>query len=86
MRTVSDNFELNHYCSKVSTVLIQRGTLRKGSVLTAGVAWCKVKAMYDDKRKQVIKATPSTAVEVLGWQNLPTPGDVLIEVESEVSS
>lgn len=58
--------------------------MEKGCVLTAGMAWCKVKAMYDDRNQQIVRAPPSTPVEIVGWQNLPIPGDVLSEVESEV--
>ena len=40
--------------------------------------------MLDDNGEVVSKATPSIPVEVMGWRDLPTPGDEVFEVESQV--
>lgn len=69
---------------KLSTAIIQRGTLRKGSILTAGLAWCRVKKLLNDKSLEILEAPPSMPVEIVGWHDLPSPGDVLIQVETEV--
>lgn len=70
----------------VCTVLVQRGTLKKGSFLVAGEAWCRVRALYDEFGKPVTEAPPSTPVEVTGWkEDLPSAGDEILEVDSEVS-
>ncbi len=74
----------NIFFRKLSTALVRRGTLRKGAVLTAGLAYCKVKSMFDDHQRPVLEASPSTPVELLGWRQLPMPGDIIIEVENEV--
>lgn len=66
--------------------MVQRGTLRKGTVLVAGVAWAKVRNMFDAQQKIINEAPPSTPVETIGWQKIPTPGEIIIEVESEVCS
>ncbi|XP_077537137.1 mitochondrial translation initiation factor 2 [Haemaphysalis longicornis] len=68
---------------KLSTALVQRGTLRKGAYLVAGQSWAKVRGMFDEWGKPVQKAPPGTPVQVIGWRSLPSAGDVIIEVESE---
>uniref|UniRef100_A0A131YWF1 Translation initiation factor IF-2, mitochondrial n=1 Tax=Rhipicephalus appendiculatus TaxID=34631 RepID=A0A131YWF1_RHIAP len=68
---------------KLSTALVQRGTLRKGAYLVAGLAWAKVRGMFDEWGKPVQSAPPGTPVQVIGWRSLPPAGDVIIEVESE---
>ena len=70
---------------KLSTAIIQRGTLRKGAFVVAGTSWAKVRAMFDDSGKPVQVATPSSPVEIVGWKELPSAGDEIIEVESEVN-
>nr|CAD7574580.1 unnamed protein product [Timema californicum] len=68
---------------KLSTVIIKRGTLRQGTVLVAGEAWAKVRAMFDEQGHNIQEAPPSTPVEIIGWRDLPSAGDELLEVESE---
>lgn len=68
---------------KLATMLVQRGTLRKGAVLVAGTAWVKVRGMFNDKGKPVTEAHPGEAVEVIGWREIPHAGEDIIEVESE---
>lgn len=68
---------------KLSTAIITRGTLRRGSILTAGLAWAKVRALFDHAGHPLDKAEPGTPVEILGWRELPFAGDEIIEVESE---
>ena len=59
----------------VATLLIQNGTLRNGDVLAAGPVLGKVRAMVDDTGKRVKEAGPSSAVEALGFSEVPTAGD-----------
>lgn len=74
----------NLFSRKLSTAIIQRGTLRKGSYLVAGTAWAKVRSMFDDQGKPIQQAPPSTPVEIVGWKELPSAGDEILEVETEV--
>ena len=67
----------------LATVLVQRGTLRVGDVFVVGAVPGKVRAMTDDKGKQIKEAGPSVPVEVLGLSGVPSAGDVLTVVENE---
>jgi translation initiation factor IF-2 len=67
----------------VATALIQAGTLRVGDNLVAGIADCKVRAMFDEDGNQVKEAGPSTPVQVLGWNEVPDAGDEFRVVEDE---
>ncbi|CAK6982844.1 LOW QUALITY PROTEIN: translation initiation factor IF-2%2C mitochondrial [Scomber scombrus] len=67
----------------VTTAVIQRGTLRRGCVLVAGKSWAKVRFLFDENGKVMTEAGPSDAVEVVGWKELPSAGEVILEVESE---
>jgi translation initiation factor IF-2 len=55
----------------LATVLVQRGTLRVGDIFVVGAISGKVRAMIDDKGKQVKEAGPSVPVEVLGLSGVP---------------
>jgi translation initiation factor IF-2 len=67
----------------VATVLVQNGTLRVGDIVVAGGTFGKVRALIDDKGKQVKKAGPSIPVEVMGLQDVPAAGDTLMVVSDE---
>ncbi|MSP48393.1 MAG: translation initiation factor IF-2 [Alphaproteobacteria bacterium] len=67
----------------VATVLIQRGTLNVGDLFVAGSEWGRVRALIDDKGKQIERAGPSTPVEVLGLTGTPQAGDDFSVVDSE---
>ena len=61
----------------VATVLTQNGTLRVGDTFVVGAVLGKVRAMMDDRGRKVSTAGPSSAVVVLGLDDLPEPGDQL---------
>ncbi|HWI75862.1 MAG TPA: translation initiation factor IF-2 [Sphingomicrobium sp.] len=67
----------------LATILVQRGTLRVGDVFVAGASSGKVRAMVDDKGRQVKEAGPSVPVEVLGLSAVPSAGDPFTVVENE---
>ena len=67
----------------LATVLITRGTLKVGDILVVGTHSGRVRAMLDDKGRQVKTAPPSLPVEVLGIGGVPMAGDTLTVVESE---
>lgn len=67
----------------VTTAIIQRGTLKKGSILVAGKSWAKVRLMFDENGKTLHEAYPSMPVGIIGWRDLPSAGDEILEVGSE---
>ncbi|BBB23271.1 translation initiation factor IF-2 [Abyssogena phaseoliformis symbiont OG214] len=68
---------------KVTTILVQSGTLNKGDIMIAGFEYGKVKQIVDDKGKVLKSATPSMPVEVLGLSGVPNSGDEVLVVDSE---
>ena len=67
----------------LATVLINRGTLKVGDILVVGTQSGRVRAMIDDKGRQIKEAVPSLPVEVLGLGGVPMAGDTLTVVENE---
>ncbi|MEN5052850.1 translation initiation factor IF-2 [Brevundimonas naejangsanensis] len=67
----------------VATVLVKRGTLKRGDIVVAGSAWGKARALLDERNAQLTEAGPSVPVEILGLSEAPTPGDVFAVVENE---
>ncbi|GAA4220922.1 translation initiation factor IF-2 [Sphingomonas endophytica] len=67
----------------VATVLVTRGTLKVGDVFVVGAESGKVRALVDDKGRQLKSAGPSMPVEVLGLSGTPSAGDQLQVVENE---
>ncbi|MBC7690739.1 MAG: translation initiation factor IF-2 [Methylotenera sp.] len=59
----------------VASVLVKRGTLRVGDAIVAGTFSGKVKALTDDKGRNVKIASPGYAVEILGFEGLPGAGE-----------
>jgi translation initiation factor IF-2 len=70
----------------VATVLVQRGTLRRGDIFVVGEQWGKVRALINDQGKRVDIAGPSVPVEVLGLNGTPEAGDVLNVVATEAQA
>ncbi|WP_296675743.1 translation initiation factor IF-2 [Novosphingobium sp.] len=67
----------------LATVLVNRGTLKVGDILVVGTHSGRVRAMLDDKGRQVKIAPPSLPVEVLGIGGVPMAGDTLAVVDTE---
>ena len=67
----------------VATMLVQKGTLHQGDIVVAGAEWGRVRALLDDKGKQIKLAGPSSPVEILGLSSVPTAGEPFVVVENE---
>ncbi|XP_076659263.1 mitochondrial translation initiation factor 2 [Halictus rubicundus] len=68
---------------KLVTALIKRGTLRKGCLLVSGLAWAKVRNMFNETGRTVLEAKPSEAVQIIGWRELPPVGAEILEAQNE---
>jgi len=68
---------------KVTTILVQSGTLKKGDIVIAGLEFGKIKQIIDDHGKPIKEAGPSTPVEILGLSGVPDSGAEVLVVESE---
>lgn len=65
----------------VCTVLVQKGSLRVGETILAGVAYGKVRAMTNERGEKVKVARPSMPVEILGLSDVPLAGEVMFAVD-----
>lgn len=66
-----------------ATVLVQKGTLKKGDYVVSGTSCGKIRLMVDDNGKGIMKATPSTPVKIMGLSEVPEAGEFFYAVESE---
>ncbi|MFO1144229.1 MAG: translation initiation factor IF-2 [Amaricoccus sp.] len=70
----------------VATVLVQKGTLKRGDIFVVGEQWGRVRALINDKGERIDEAGPSVPVEVLGLSGTPEAGDVLNVVDDEAKA
>ncbi len=59
----------------VATILVQKGTLRVGDNFICGKFSGRVRALFDERGKNVKEAGPSIPVQILGFEGTPSPGD-----------
>jgi translation initiation factor IF-2 len=78
--------EMDKSRGPLATILVQNGTLKPGDIVVVGNTWGKIKAMFNDKGKQVRKAEPATPVEILGLNEVPQVGDAITAVENEAEA
>ena len=67
----------------LATIVVQRGTLKKGDAIACGTVSGRVRAMFDERGKQLKTAGPSTPVLVSGWGEVPLAGDMFQVVKNE---
>ena len=67
----------------VASVIVEKGTLKKGDALVSGESYCRVKSMVDAQGTVVNSAGPSSAVKILGWSEVPRSGDRFIREKNE---
>jgi len=67
----------------VATIIVTTGTLKKGDFFVSGLRWGKVRAIINDKGKNINEASPSTPVEILGINGAAKAGDDFIVLDNE---
>ena len=67
----------------VATIIVTTGTLKKGDFFVSGLKWGKVRAIIDDKGKNINEAPPSAPVEILGINGAAKAGDDFIVLDNE---
>ncbi|GMQ98542.1 MAG: translation initiation factor IF-2 [Acidimicrobiia bacterium] len=67
----------------VATVIVQRGTLKKGDAIVAGPVPGRVRALFNDAGEGITEAGPSAPVLVMGWDEIPTAGDMFEVAKNE---
>jgi len=67
----------------VATILVQRGTLNKGDAIVVGETYGRARSLMDFSGKMLNSAGPSTPVQILGLNTVPSPGDILNVVKNE---
>jgi translation initiation factor IF-2 len=67
----------------VATVLVQKGTLKRGDIVVVGAQIGRIRAVNNERGQQLQTAGPSEPVEIMGLEGVPEPGDVLNVVENE---
>lgn len=75
--------KLDKHIGGVATLLIQNGTLRIGDPVVIGTVYGKVRTMKNDLGVDIVKAGPSTPVEITGLQGNPKAGDKFMSFETE---
>ena len=70
----------------VSTILITRGTLRRGDFFVSGLQWGKIRAMNNFRGELVNEATPSMPVEIVGLTGVSESGDDFLVLDSEAKA
>ena len=75
--------ELDKSKGVMATLLVQNGTLESGSIVVAGTAHGKLRALSDYRGKPIKKAGPSTPVAVMGLSDVPSAGDPFQIVDTE---
>ncbi len=67
----------------VATIIVTTGTLKKGDFFVSGLKWGKVRAIINDKGKNIDEAPPSSPVEILGINGAAKSGDDFIVLDNE---
>jgi translation initiation factor IF-2 len=67
----------------VATVLVKRGTLKRGDIVVAGSSFGRVRALINERNEQLSEAGPSEPVEILGLDGAPDPGEAFAVVEND---
>ena len=66
-----------------ASVIVERGTLKKGDVIICGEAYCKVRSIMDENGGVLKEAPPATPAKVIGWSEVPASGGEFSALKNE---
>lgn len=66
-----------------ATILVQEGTLKKNDIVLCGLEYGRIRGMYNEFNKNIIKAIPSMPVKIIGLSGVPLAGDQITVVRNE---
>jgi len=67
----------------IANIIVQNGTLKIGNFVVSGMTFGRVRAMVDERGKNIKEAPPSTPVSILGLSDVPSAGDGVFVVDDE---
>ena len=67
----------------VATIIVEKGSFHASDMVVTGSSSGRIRAMYDDKWKQIKKAGPSMPIQIQGLSDVPNAGDKIFVVEDE---
>lgn len=71
---------------KAATILVKRGTLRPGDLIVAGKTWARIRVLRNEAGLELTSAPPGTPVEILGWRELPSAGEQVLQSPDEAKA
>ncbi|KAL6898802.1 hypothetical protein GGI43DRAFT_407004 [Trichoderma evansii] len=71
---------------KAATILVKRGTLRPGDLIVAGKTWARIRVLRNEAGLELDSAPPGTPVEILGWRELPSAGEQVLQSPDEAKA
>lgn len=71
---------------KAATILVKRGTLRPGDLIVAGKTWARIRVLRNEAGLELNSAPPGTPVEILGWRELPSAGEQVLQSPDEAKA
>ncbi|KAH1014701.1 hypothetical protein HUJ05_012543 [Dendroctonus ponderosae] len=74
---------IHPFRGKLSTIVVQKGTLKKGDILVAGTAMAKVRTLKSADGVELSEVPPGYPAEIDGWRALPPAGEIVLQAESE---
>ncbi len=66
-----------------ASVIVERGTLKKGDAIICGEAYCKVRSIIDENGSVLKEAPPATPAKVIGWSEVPASGETFSTLKNE---
>ena len=67
----------------LASILVQNGTLKVGDTLVAGLAYGRIRAMFNFRGENIEEASPSTPISIMGLNEVPKAGDLIRVVEND---